>query len=461
MTTTNTNGREKPKGTIFIPGKDGYFTGRLTPADYESAKVIRLATRSLALMGEFIGSGEPPPIFVLYEEPCTAFVDEMERLHGVRPIIWVPGDDAHGDVSLVDQLSEDTDLLEQMEDLRDDYMLEGIINTRKLTWLGKDVSMDVRGTKAEKVLNGLIRRCNDKAEFKRTCRQLKIATIPGTSVKGSKSALFNAAHQAFNHYGAIVLRQAYSAGGLGNRSFTVREELIDFLEVLSCRSRWVRGRTLVEPLLPVKTALSTIVEYTAMGPRIYGHADRVDNGKLESSGSLFPSSYHASILNLMESRAMEYALHRQSQGYGERFLDIDWVVLGDQFKPEGGMYMPPGMLLGAESNARWLATNTQLALRKHLAEGKGAALGIDFVRVSPTVSTSDVLSIFNTPGGIGWDQERQSGVILTNPPRDGAMSYTVLAPTAEMAIHLKRLAHGWCRATRMGVKKHVPKHPRV
>lgn len=406
----------------------GQAVGRL------AQKCVDVAPRAV----HYLKSGDAA---ILYEQLPADFEEYYRGLYGFKPTTFVPRSrytDTSKPLSLLDNILEDKQLLADIarEGHRRRWHITPFIQHPKVFELAKATGLRVAGMTLENVSKNRVAELNDKSVFQDVCRTIGIPVPDSVHARGIKE-ICQAADEIFRRDGAVMLRQALGAGGLGNilatKQMLMSAECKTLEEYIVPRMNpseiWTNGTVLVEPVLKVKQSPATMMQIQPRGVRLISHSMQI----IEETcyiGSFAPSGLRQNLLDEMICMARVYAEHvRKRGGYG--YCGIDWGVLDDS------------SLVAFESNFRYggmiHVNEIKRRLRPDNVHGV-VTLSNDALKLDKRATFGLVHKVMQD-FGLDWDPDRGEGVIVAIPPAGGSMGYVALAETTKHALALNAGMH--------------------
>lgn len=170
---------------------------------------------------------------------------------------------------LVDSILEDSEALATLQRrfAGREWCLEPYLNSARVVELGKRLGVQVTGTLAHLVNEGLIEDLNDKAYFKLLAQQCGVRCVAGLTVSNATD-LASAIRKLGRHSPEIMLRKVKYAGGAGNTHGNVDE-------LLARIPQWYQsGTVLVEPFLSIDSVAGSLVRIDGDGGLAFLGIDR-------------------------------------------------------------------------------------------------------------------------------------------------------------------------------------------
>jgi hypothetical protein len=368
---------------------------------------------------------------MLYAEPPQSFMRYFKYLYGFDPNVLFPASlpDWHTDgLSLIYTVLDDRNLVEHIAKIgrSNNWSITPFIPHPLVFELSDRTGLPVNGMDRVNVLSDKVGMLNDKSIFQKLCRGIGIPTPKSHHARGWRQMVY-AARAAINRHGAVMLRCARAAGGLGNLKVTREElngsDLGSYLErtIGHDRDNWENDTVLVERVLDVASSPSTLVYIEENGePRFV--ADSMQRLKdMKFIGAQIPSGIPNKVLRKLVSHALDYARVVSDMG-GRGWCGIDWGLLRN------------GDYVAFESNYRFGGNNHALAIRRKL-DYHGVSISNDALTVSNSLRFEEVWGKLDSTG-LGWDHKSREGIVVSIPPSDGSMGYVALAPSASRAEEL-------------------------
>lgn len=346
---------------------------------------------------------------LLYEEPSPGYLMYVERVLGFKVPVYAP-EKINGDGKLIASLLEDRTLLRELRALPVRLKLDPLIQCIDSLELGDHLDMQHwYSTDDVLIRTKVVDDLNDKMEFHRACRGLKIPvnrSIHCRSFEEIISALtlnFNAGEQS------VIVKATRSAGGIRNVTIT-HDEFVGKEASWTAStpiSSWGQ-EVLVEPVLSAREHFSILGSISRDGHVTIENSALRHVVDFESQGATVPITQVPRDVFMLARKQVQLFATRflMARGYQGPF-DVD--ISYDEKR--GG-----ATLCFWETNARHFATEVQIQIGKHL--------GLPVTRSNEVVMVPDGISLQEVCV-MAKDVEktkRKLRVIITLPPRKGAKS---------------------------------------
>ena len=301
--------RRNQQNRLVIANFDNFFVA--APTGKVAKKCLKLAWRCVFLLRQ------PGDALVVGKALPGGFLDYVETILGFRPMIYELTGTIDEPLDFIGAIRRDPKLMEQLR--RDapvyGWRLAPLISCESAFELGDDLGIPVNGTSRRLVKRGLIRKLNDKIEFAKWCiwRALETAGMPFTGLRPVLDEALYCQHMQ----GAVVIREACSAGGLGNGTFRSHAELLSLRDKLeSSLEDTAAYRAMVGPLLEwVKHHFSVVMHIGSAGPRVVTTCYRHIVNHTESAGGTTPCPTSTPGLKRAIRIAKEYGWWLWRRGY--------------------------------------------------------------------------------------------------------------------------------------------------
>jgi hypothetical protein len=411
------------------------------PSAEDAKKMHRLSVRALWLC-------HAVDILITFRAISEEFLEYTREKRGFVPTVLVPyelkgdhGEDLAGSVEADDALMRR--LLYSCRGFRAHPMIQREGWARLATKLGLQALMSKEALiKNDQVLRLL----NDKRWIQALCDELGIPIPASRWVYAYKDSVFEAILKLFLEHaglGRAQLRLDRSAGGLAVKTIARQMPGGDLLYYHNqmCQidwNAWHGSQVAVEPFLEaVEFPLSVVMDITPFGPKILELCDRLVVNGTESAGGTIPSV----APQRLQKRAVLYARR------------IGWELrrLGYRGRCDIDLGLYEGTLVMFEVNARRLATCTILQQRNELAQAGDTCMALDCIRVGNNVSLNRVraflqdatIKIDGKTYAIDYDRDRRWGVLITLPPSNGYMAFSIIGKNHAHARAMRERVCRW------------------